>query len=212
MNQTLTYHSFGTPYPSLTTDKTSRSETKLIDRAQRGELEAFNDLILLYQDSVYRQACWLLRDEEAAQDLTQEAFLIAYRKLYTFIGGSFRPWLLKITTNLCLDQLRARKRHPTIPLEKLNEDGEEVDTAAWLVDPGDTPEQLVERTETRSAIARCIGRLRPEHRTVILLVDLQEMDYQEAAKTLGVPIGTVKSRLARARVLMQYYLQSSPIN
>jgi RNA polymerase sigma-70 factor (ECF subfamily) len=212
MNQTLTYHHpLGSPYPSLTADKSNQPETKLIARAQRGDLEAFNELILLYQDAVYRQACWLLGDEESAKDLTQEAFLIAYRKLFTFFGGSFRAWLLKIATNLCLDLIRARKRHPTIPLEKYNEDGEEVDTADWLVDPGDTPEQLVERAETRSAIARCIKHLTPEHRTVILLVDLQEMDYQEAARILGIPIGTVKSRLARARTLVQHYFQSASI-
>jgi RNA polymerase sigma-70 factor (ECF subfamily) len=184
-------------------DRKHTWESVAIEKAQRGDIEAFNDLVRAYQDPVYRQAYYMLTDEDAAEDAAQEVFILAYRKLHTFLGGSFRSWVLKITSNYCLDIIRMRKRRTFIPLESFNEYGEEIESPSWLEDPADTPEQSVERAQTILAVQRSIQALSPKYRMAVLLIDMQEMDYQEAATVLGIPIGTLKSRLARARVQIQ---------
>ena len=186
---------------------TLMDDALLIERARQGDLNSFNELVLTYQDIVYRQAFWILRDERTAEDATQEAFLRAYLNLQSFHGGSFRPWLLKITTNYCLDQLRHQKIRPTTPLEIYNEDGEEIENSVPQIDPGASIEELIELSEQETAILDCINRLPSEYRLAILLVDLQGLDYSEASKTLGVPLGTFKSRLSRARCQMRDLLQ-----
>ena len=110
------------PYPSTCSlqeaplvnllDNPMTLENQRIQQAQIGDLEAFNELVLAYQDRVFRQALWMLKDETAAEDACQEAFLRAYRKIGTFHGGPFHPWLSRIVTNVCLDQIRMSKRKP----------------------------------------------------------------------------------------------------
>jgi RNA polymerase sigma-70 factor (ECF subfamily) len=189
--------------PTVLMDPRAAREKKDIDLAQKGDLAAFNALVLAYQDSVYRQAFWMLGQEEAAEDATQEVFLLLYRKLDLFKGGSFKAWLLRIARNYCLDQLRLKKRRPTLPIDACNEYDEEIETPSWLADPSDAPDVLYERKEMRTSILECVGKLSTEYREVITLVDFQEMDYQETANILGIPVGTVKSRLARARLQMR---------
>lgn len=178
--------------------ETAAAQDQRIRRAQNGDLEAFNELVLLYQDSVYRQARWILNEEEAAEDATQEAFLLAYRKIHTFHGGPFRPWLLTIATHCCINQIRAAKRRPCQTPHFINADGEETELD-WVKDPGDSPEKVIERTETKEEILRAIQQLTPEYRMTVILVDLQDLNYTEAADVLHLPLGTFKSRLARAR-------------
>jgi RNA polymerase sigma-70 factor (ECF subfamily) len=178
-------------------------EILLIQEAQKGEMEAFNRLVLAYQDQVYNQAYRIIGEAEAAADAAQEAFISAYKHLNSYRGGSFRAWLLRIVTNSCYDELRRRQRRPTSPLEPLDDAGEEIESPGWMVDPSDGPEDQIERAELRSAIQHCLGGLTVEFRTVVVLVDVQGMDYVEAAQVLGKPLGTVKSRLARARVRLQ---------
>lgn len=180
---------------------------QLIEQAKGGDLEAFNELILAHQDLVYRQAFYILGDETAAEDATQEAFLKVYRSLNTFHGGPFRAWLLRITTNVCLDQLRWRKSRPSLPLEAYNQADEEIEVSPWLTDTGPSPEKLVERKDAEAAIVGCINQLRPEYRMAVILIDIQEMDYVEAAEILRVPLGTLKSRLMRARLQLRQALQ-----
>lgn len=179
------------------TDGTTR-EDRLIHQAQNGNLEAFNQLVLIYQDHVFRQALWILKDEAAAEDAAQEAFLIAYRKLNTLRGGTFRPWLLRITTNYCLDQLRIAKRRPAEPLERYDDEGEEIEPY-WLRDPSETPEQALERAELQEEILRSVEKLSWEFRLPIILADVQELNYEEASAVMQLPVGTFKSRLSRAR-------------
>ncbi len=105
--------------------KVTDTQNANIWQAQNGNLEAFNKLVLIYQDRVYSQALWLLNDEAKAEDASQEAFLLAYRNIQKFNGNSFRAWLMRITTNYCLDQIRAAKRRPAQPLDLIDEDGEE---------------------------------------------------------------------------------------
>jgi len=182
-------------------------ETGLIRDAQRGDLEAFNRLVLAYQDRVYSQAFRVLGDSQSADDAAQEAFISAYKNLRSFRGGSFRAWLLRIVTNACYDELRRRKRRPTVALEPVDDAGEEIESPHWIADPGESPEQNIERSELGQAIQACLDQLPEDFRVVVVLVDVQGLDYLEAADAIGKPLGTVKSRLARARNRMRECLQ-----
>lgn len=175
------------------------SEVDFIAEAKTGSLDAFNHLVLTYQDLAYNQAYYLLGEHSAAEDAVQEAFLSAYRGLGGFRGGSFRAWLLRIVTNICLDLLRYDKKHPAVPLEQRDVNDEEIESAAWMIDPAPSPEQALERSELRRVIERSLGDLPPNSRAAVVLVDILEMDYVEAAAAMGVPLGTLKSRLVRAR-------------
>ena len=175
-----------------------------VHAARQGNLSAFNDLVLENQDAAFNLAYFLLGDKAAAEDVIQNSFLAAYLKLHTFRGGSFRAWLLKIIQNACYDELRRRKRHPTLPLEP-SDDGEDAGLYPMDVIPDNhpSPEQEFEDREQRRLVREAVARLPQEFRDVIVLVDLGDMDYQEAAQVLGKPIGTVKSRLARGRLRLQ---------
>jgi RNA polymerase sigma-70 factor (ECF subfamily) len=183
-------------------------ETDLVQSASQGDLNAFNQLVLAHQQAAFNVAFHMLYDE-SAEDITQNAFIAAYRGLDRFWGGSFRTWLLRIVTNKCYDEVRRRKSHPHLPLECTDEDGEEIDSPAWLVDAGPTPEESLERKELRQALSACLAGLREEYRLAVVLVDLQGLDYLEASRALGVPVGTVKSRLARGRARLREAFCSS---
>jgi len=182
-------------------------EQGLIQDAQKGDLEAFNRLVLAYQDAIYTHAYRMLGDESAADDATQETFIAAYQAMKTFRGGSFRAWLFRIVTNQCYDELRRRQRRPTTPLEPLTTDDEEIESPKWLGDNSNSPEEEVDQQALREAIQHCLNGLPREFRSVVLLIDVQGMDYSEAAQILKVPVGTIKSRLARARLRIQHCLQ-----
>lgn len=178
-------------------------EISLIHAAQKGELDAFNRLVLAYQDIVYNQALRMLDDEDAAADAAQDAFISAYRHIQDYRGGSFRAWLLRIVTNACYDFLRRRQRRPTISLEPLDDAGEEIESPHWLADNSNLPEEQAEQQELASAISNCLQGLPDEFRAAVILVDVQGLDYSEAAQSLGKPVGTIKSRLARARLRLR---------
>jgi RNA polymerase sigma-70 factor (ECF subfamily) len=182
-------------------------EAGLIQEAQQGDLEAFNRLILAYQDRVYNQAFRVLGEYQSADDATQEAFISAYKNIRTFRGGSFRAWLLRIVTNACYDELRRKKRRPTTPLEPVDDEGEEIESPKWIADPGELPEDNVARSELANAIQACLDQLSDDFRVVVVLVDVQGLDYLEASEIIGKPLGTIKSRLARARNRMRDCLQ-----
>jgi len=182
-------------------------EVALIQNARQGDLTAFNRLVLAYQDMVYNQAYRVMGESDAAEDAAQEAFISAYRKLHTFRGGSFRGWLLRIVTNACYDELRRRKRRPITSYEPQNRDGEELESARWMVDPTESPEERVQQAELAQAIQNCLNALPTDFRTVAILVDVQGMDYAQVAEIIKKPLGTVKSRLARARRRLQLCLQ-----
>lgn len=182
-------------------------EAGLIQDAQQGDLEAFNRLILSYQDRVYNQAFRVLGEYQSADDATQEAFISAYKNIRTFRGGSFRAWLLRIVTNACYDELRRKKRRPTTPLEPVDDEGEEIESPHWIADPGELPEDNVARSELANAIQACLDQLSDDFRVVVVLVDVQGLDYLEASEIIGKPLGTIKSRLARARNRMRDCLQ-----
>jgi RNA polymerase sigma-70 factor, ECF subfamily len=185
-------------------------ESSLINGALRGDLDAFNSLVLKYQDVVFNQASWMLKDRQSAEDFTQDAFIQAFNKLETYRYGSFRAWLLRIVTNACLDELRRRKRRPLVPLEPLNQEGEEVESVDWLADLGSSIEDRLEQADLSGLLQRQMDQLPADHRAILSLVDLQDFDYEEAAAALGIPVGTVKSRLARARTQLRNRLHGNP--
>jgi RNA polymerase sigma-70 factor (ECF subfamily) len=183
-------------------------EPELIRQAQRGDLDAFNRLVLAYQERAFNLACRMLADEDAAADATQNAFLNAYRGLAGYRGGSFRAWVMRMVTNTCYDELRRQQRHPTTALEPLAADEEEeIESPAWLADHSPSPEQQAESAELDSAVQHCLNSLPPEFRAVVALVDIEGLDYQEVAAATGKPLGTIKSRLARARMKLRECLQ-----
>jgi len=185
-------------------------EPSLLLSAQRGDLEAFNELVLMYQDTLFRTALSILGDEDAAADATQDAFISAFRNLRSFRGGSFRSWLTRVTVNACYDQLRRLRRHPTLALEPAGTSERELDSASWLADPNELPHDQAEAHELEKAIQRGLQNLDPKYRSVAVLVDVQEFSYEEAAEILNIPVGTVKSRLARARLALRTYLGKFP--
>ncbi len=195
--------------PTINANYTSNSMTILVEGAQHGSLDAFNGLVQAYQDIVYRQALWLLGEAEAAEDAAQEAFIRAYQKINSFHGGPFRPWILRIVSNYCIDQMRRAKVRPSIPLDLYNENDDEIETPLWLKDPTLPIEELVERKEQSAAVRRCLERLAPEYRSAIILVDIQGLEYTEAAAIMGITLGTFKSRLFRARLQLQNQLKQN---
>jgi RNA polymerase sigma-70 factor (ECF subfamily) len=184
-------------------------EAALILEAQRGDLDSFNRLVLAYQTQVYNLAYRIFGDSNSAADATQEAFLAAYRSLKAFRGGSFRSWLLRIVTNACYDELRRRKRRPAASLEALLDlEVDLEDDGAGLRPSGPLrPEAAAEQAELSKAIQDCLNRLPDEFRVVVVLADVQGYDYAEISAAAGMPLGTVKSRLARARLRLRDCLQ-----
>ena len=171
--------------------------------AQRGDVNAFNQLVRAYQTLVYRTAYRVLGDQPAAEDATQDAFVSAFKNVRAFRGGSFKAWLLRIVTNACYDQLRARQRKPTASLDALliDPDDPAFDRAA-----PDSPHDAAERAELGATIQRGLATLPPDQRVTLVLVDIEGFDYEETAQATGTNVGTVKSRLSRARAHLRDFL------
>ena len=180
-------------------------EDSLIASANAGNLEAFNDLILLHQDFLFNLAARTLGDDDRAEDAVQEALISAFRSLRTFHGGSFRAWLARAVINKCYDEYRRVSRHPSIPLMP-EVDGEETENWAWLRDPSPSLQAALEMDELSDALQQRLLSLPFLHRSVLALVDVDGLPYEEAAAILNVPVGTIKSRLARARAAMRALL------
>jgi len=181
-------------------------EPALIHAARRGNLDAFNELVLTYQHRLYNLAYRILGDPAAASDATQEALIAAYQKIATFQGGSFRSWLLRIVANRCYDELRRQKRRPITSWEDFGEVDEEANPA--LINGSESPEQSVERAELARFLQAAIATLPPDQRVALVLSDVEGLSYADIADTLGVPVGTVKSRLARARARLRDLLRA----
>lgn len=184
-------------------------EKLLIEASQQGDLNAFNQLVLTYQGQAFNLAARFLNDEEGAADITQISFINAYQHIHSFRGGSFRAWLLRIVTNNCYDELRRRKRKPSQSLDAVDpQSEEEIEDPLWLMDDSSLPEEELMQKELELAIQRCIELLPQDFRAVVLLVDIDGLDYKETSQIAHVPIGTVRSRLARARQRLQACLRS----
>jgi RNA polymerase sigma-70 factor, ECF subfamily len=191
------------------TKQSTYDEEILVQKAANGDLDAFNQLVLRYQNLAYSHAYTLLGDRDSAEDAAQEGFIKAFQAMSGFRGGSFRSWLLKIVTNSAYDLLRRSYRHPTQSLYLKDENGEQLESSRWLADPASSVQETIEQHELSRNIYKTLDELPEAFRSVLTLIDVNELDYTEAAEVLGVPIGTVKSRLARARMQMKNKLRGS---
>jgi RNA polymerase sigma-70 factor (ECF subfamily) len=178
-------------------------ETQAIQAAQNGDLAAFNRLVMAYQGMAYNVAYRIVGDADAAADACQEAFLSAYKGIQKFRGGSFKSWVLRIVTNACYDQLRYKGRRPADSLEAVTENSE---NSPKLINGRERPEDHALRQELSDLIQQGINTLPPDQRTVLVLSDVQGYPYQEIADITGISLGTVKSRLSRARTKLRDYL------
>ena len=178
----------------------------LIRRAQRGEADAFEQLLLEHQKNVYNLCYRMAGNPDDALDLSQETFLRAWRCLdqYQF-ASSFSTWLYRLCSNLCIDFLRRRRRQQTVPLTFEDADGEEQTYAVPDAQP--LPEEQVELKLTRETLAAAMAQLLPEHRAVLQLRVVNEMSDEQIADVLDIQIGTVKSRLSRARNQLKKILE-----
>jgi RNA polymerase sigma-70 factor (ECF subfamily) len=184
------------------------NESALIHSAQNGSLDSFNQLVLNHQNMMFRIALRILNDESAADDATQNAMIQAFRNLKSFRGGSFRSWLARVTVNASYDEMRRWRRQPSLSFEQVNSDGEEIESLPWMVDLSAGPEERFDSFELREALQHCVKELHSDYRLVVVLVDVEGMSYEEVARVANIPIGTVKSRLARARMQLRKSLQS----
>ena len=173
-------------------------DTLLVQAAKRGDMVAFEELVGRHRDKIYARAYSVVRNEEEAIDLSQEAWVKAWQRLKQFHGdSSFSTWITRIAINLCLDHLRRRKRQPTDSLDSINEESGGVERYMPAVTVN--PTERLERQELRARIDAAMDKLSDAHRTVLVLHEFEQMEYKKIAEAMGCSIGTVMSRLFYAR-------------
>jgi len=179
-------------------DYSSTDDPTLVRKAQRGNMAAFEELVARHRDKIYARALSMMRNEEEAIDLSQEAWVKGWQRLKQFQGeASFGTWMTRIVINLCLDQLRKQKRQRAESIEEIDEESGGVERQMPVVTIN--PTAGLERQEIRQRIDQALNQLSYEHRTVLVLHQFEEMEYKQIAKTMGCSIGTVMSRLFYAR-------------
>jgi RNA polymerase sigma-70 factor (ECF subfamily) len=196
------------PAPSATLDPEAARERRLIDAAKQGDLASFNVLVTLHERAVYGLCFRMLREQMAAEDAAQDAFLKAWSSIGSFRGEMFRAWLLRIATNRCYDIIRAKGRRPADSLDALPFETE----PAWTSQAGgdEHPEQHAARAELSRCLEQALSALPDDQRLVIILSDIEERSYEEIAEITGAAVGTVKSRLSRARAKLRESLRAQP--
>ena len=177
----------------------------MIAAAQRGDLHSFNQLVRAYEGTLYQTAYRVLGDGNAASDATQDAFIAAYKSMRSFRGGSFRAWLLRIVTNCCYDQLRAKRHKYAVSLDALLFEFPNAEEGA-AESREESPHDVAERQELGSIIQKGLQTIPPEQRVTLILADIQGFAYEEIAQITCVNIGTVKSRLSRGRAYLREFL------
>ena len=179
-------------------DYSSAEDPKLVKAAQQGDMAAFEELVARHRDKIYARALSMMRNEEEAIDLSQEAWVKGWQRLRQFQGeASFGTWMTRIVINLCLDQLRKHKRQRTESIEAMDEESGGVERHMPVLTVN--PTAGLERSELRRRIDKAMSQLSYEHRTVLILHEFEEMEYKQIAETMNCSIGTVMSRLFYAR-------------
>jgi RNA polymerase sigma-70 factor (ECF subfamily) len=183
-------------------DPVQRRDLILLERARDGDLDAFNDLVSLYQDSLYALVVRMVPDRDQAADAVQEAVFSAFRNLRTFRGGSVKSWLNKICVNAAMDLQRAKKRRPVQPYPELDDE-------SWQPPaPADAdPERTAVLAERTRILHGALAQITDDQRTAIVLFDVEGYDYAEIAEMTGVSLGTVKSRIHRGRLALRGLLE-----
>jgi len=191
--------------PMTGKDHSSADDQSLVKAAQRGDMGAFEELVVRHRDKIYARAFSMMRNEEEAVDLSQEAWVKAWQRLKQFHGeSSFGTWLTRIVINLCLDALRKQKRQRAESIEAMDQESGGVERHMPVITTN--PTAGLERGELRKRIDEALNKLSHEHRTALILHEFEEMEYKEIAKTMGCSIGTVMSRLFYARRKMAVLL------
>ena len=188
-------------------DYPSMDDVALFRAAQKGNMPAFEELVVRHRDKIYARAFSMIRNEEDAVDLSQEAWVKSWQRLKQFQGdSSFLTWMTRIVINLCLDKLRKQKRERVESIENLEEESGGVERLmpAVIVNPT----ERLERAELRQRIDKALALLSHEHRTVLILHEFEELEYKEIAKRMQCSIGTVMSRLFYARRKMAVLMAS----
>ena len=194
------------------------TEQELVALAKKGDQDAFSQLVEANQNKIYSLALRMTGSPEDGADLAQEAFLRAWRSLPSFQEeSSFSTWLYKLTSNLCIDFLRKEKRRKAVAITVSLDDDQDESPPVEVPDHRFTPEAEVERRELRAAMSRALKTMSEEHRQILILREVEGLSYTEIAQLLDVEEGTVKSRLARARISLRNILQkdgnfSSPVS
>ena len=187
-------------------DKPAWTEADLVRKSQKGDMASFEELVARYRDKIYARAYSMMRNEEEALDLSQDAWVKGWQRLAQFQGdSSFATWMTRIVINLCLDQLRKHKRQRSESIEAMEEEGG-VERHMPVVEPN--PTAGLERVELRERIDKALAQLSVQHRTVLVLHEFEELEYKEIAKRMKCSIGTVMSRLFYARRRMATLLAS----
>ena len=177
---------------------TREQEAAIVRKVIGGDANAFETLVLEYEKNVYNIALRMTGNSEDAADMTQEAFIKAYNSLQSFRGDSkFSVWLYRIVSNVCLDFLRSKNRRPTVSLSVEDDDG--ADAQLDVADESQSPELLLDRKLTLDSVRRGLDSLPPDYRQILLLREIQGLSYDEIAQALSLEVGTVKSRIFRAR-------------
>ena len=182
-------------------------ESALIKRVKNGDLEAFSELVKRYEKKAFNFTYRMLKDAHLAEDAAQEAFLRVFTKIDTFRGNSsFSTWFYTILNNICLDILRKKSRHPdTVSIGQTSSDDEEYELQ--IEDKGIGPHESIEKKEAMNLLENALSKLSDEHRAVIILRDIEGREYEQIAKILDISLGTVKSRLSRARLALRKILE-----
>jgi len=189
-------------------DHSLASDEQLVGAAKKGDMAAFEELVKRHRDKIYARAFSMMRNEDEAIDLSQEAWVKSWQRLKQFQGeSSFGTWMTRIVINLCLDQLRRRKRQRTESIEEMSEESGGVERQMPVVTVN--PTERLERDELRKKIDAALGQLSHEHRTALVLHEFEDMEYKEIARTMGCSIGTVMSRLFYARRKMAVLLANA---
>ncbi len=187
-------------------DHSAAQDDALVHAARGGDMAAFEELVARHRDKIYARAYTMMRNEEEAVDLSQEAWVKAWQRLVQFQGeSSFTTWITRIVINLCLDELRKKKRQRAESIDELNEESGGVERQMPVVTIN--PTERLERAELRVRIDEAMGKLSEAHRTVLILHEFEHMEYKNIAKTMNCSIGTVMSRLFYARRKMASLLQ-----
>ena len=174
-------------------------EQEWIARAKAGDMQAFEALILQHEKIVYNVALRMMNHSEDAKDISQEVFLKAYKNIKNFDERAmFSTWLYRITTNTCIDELRKRKGKQSYSLEEELEN-EEGSMQRQIADEGETPEESLLRVERKDELKKALAQISEEHRIAVILRDIRGLSYEEIAEIMDLPMGTVKSRISRAR-------------
>jgi RNA polymerase sigma-70 factor, ECF subfamily len=179
-------------------DYPSASDEELVKWSQCGDTEAFEQLIFRHRDKIFARAMIMMRNEDQALELSQEAWVKAWQRLVQFQGdSSYATWMTRIVINLCLDQLRRQKRVRVESIDELEEESGGVERLMPIIDSN--PTAGMEQVELRRRIDEALGQLSEAHRTVVVLHEFEGLEYREIAKRVGISMGTVMSRLFYAR-------------